>query len=339
MKSYILDITLDGTEPAVRRKVAIPSDSSFFDLHRVIQDCMGWMDIHIHEFVVGKDRTLIGPAALKDVQDEREVALSDHIRKKIHYTYDFGDFWEVTVSYAGKSEDYLIPKLLEFEEEAPVDDAGGLEGFKRIKGILADPSDPDHERVREWMKSFPPRSRQFVEFSIATYLYSGVRNGRRGVNPLTIGAMTEVFTVPHTGDLYVDVENGKVCELVDSVKQKSRLGKVTEKLIESDPERYAAITVSYDDLDAMAESMAKEFGVEKKIRIADGASLLSLSKDDRTEWLTYSISYYAKQVLDSVGLYIDYGYVELPVTEIKFREMRKDPEKLMSVLRELDTSQ
>jgi hypothetical protein len=98
MKSYILDITLDGTEPAVRRKVAIPSDSSFFDLHRVIQDCMGWMDIHIHEFVVGKDRTLIGPAALKDVQDEREVALSDHIRKKIHYTYDFGDFWEVTVS-------------------------------------------------------------------------------------------------------------------------------------------------------------------------------------------------------------------------------------------------
>ena len=47
---FRLRIRLDGIEPAIWREIAVPARYSFWDLHVAIQDAMGWLDYHLHEF-------------------------------------------------------------------------------------------------------------------------------------------------------------------------------------------------------------------------------------------------------------------------------------------------
>ena len=50
---YQLKISLSGSRPLIWRRILIPSDVSFFDLHVAIQDAMGWFDSHLHQFFIG----------------------------------------------------------------------------------------------------------------------------------------------------------------------------------------------------------------------------------------------------------------------------------------------
>ena len=43
-------IVLTGTDPLVWRRIQVPERYSFWDLHVAIQDAMGWLDYHLHEF-------------------------------------------------------------------------------------------------------------------------------------------------------------------------------------------------------------------------------------------------------------------------------------------------
>jgi hypothetical protein len=43
-------IVLKGTDPLVWRRIQVPEAYSFWDLHVAIQDAMGWLDYHLHEF-------------------------------------------------------------------------------------------------------------------------------------------------------------------------------------------------------------------------------------------------------------------------------------------------
>ena len=43
-------IVLTGVDPLVWRRIQVPAAYSFWDLHVAIQDAMGWLDYHLHEF-------------------------------------------------------------------------------------------------------------------------------------------------------------------------------------------------------------------------------------------------------------------------------------------------
>jgi len=43
-------VVLSGTDPLVWRRIQVPEGYSFWDLHVAIQDAMGWLDYHLHEF-------------------------------------------------------------------------------------------------------------------------------------------------------------------------------------------------------------------------------------------------------------------------------------------------
>jgi hypothetical protein len=45
-------IVLGETDPPVWRRIQVPGSYSFWDLHVAIQDSMGWLDYHLHEFQV-----------------------------------------------------------------------------------------------------------------------------------------------------------------------------------------------------------------------------------------------------------------------------------------------
>ena len=57
-KSTILQlrIELQDVQPLVWRRIQLPGDCTFWDLHVAIQSAFGWNDSHLHEFRLPGDR-------------------------------------------------------------------------------------------------------------------------------------------------------------------------------------------------------------------------------------------------------------------------------------------
>jgi len=133
--THILRITLRDSKPPIWRRVAVPSDITLGQLHEVIQIAMGWMNSHLHQFVL-KDKSLInrapdviarlseegryddifaatrgirvfvtkvtlyGEPTEMEGEDEDAVTLAEvcpKVKSKLIYEYDFGDGWEHTI--------------------------------------------------------------------------------------------------------------------------------------------------------------------------------------------------------------------------------------------------
>lgn len=50
MGAYQLKITIKGSKPPIWRRVMVPDQITFGDLHEIIQTVFCWRDYHIHEF-------------------------------------------------------------------------------------------------------------------------------------------------------------------------------------------------------------------------------------------------------------------------------------------------
>jgi hypothetical protein len=40
--------------PTIWRRILVPADYNFWDLHVAVQDSMGWQDRHLHHFEIGR---------------------------------------------------------------------------------------------------------------------------------------------------------------------------------------------------------------------------------------------------------------------------------------------
>jgi hypothetical protein len=58
-KVFQLKLTLNDSSPRVWRRILVPTDFTFFDLHCAIQDVMGWADYHLHNFYIAQKGTLM----------------------------------------------------------------------------------------------------------------------------------------------------------------------------------------------------------------------------------------------------------------------------------------
>ena len=68
---YAIRIDLRGT----RREIAVPSDMTFNDLHRLIQYAMCWNDAHLHEFDIPNRMIVITDTEFEtDDYDEKDVS-------------------------------------------------------------------------------------------------------------------------------------------------------------------------------------------------------------------------------------------------------------------------
>lgn len=54
---YRFKISLLGIRPQIWRRIAVPETYTFWDLHVAIQDSMGWLDYHLHEFEMPNPET------------------------------------------------------------------------------------------------------------------------------------------------------------------------------------------------------------------------------------------------------------------------------------------
>lgn len=152
----------DISKPPVWRKVSVPAQFTFLKFHEVIQAAFGWEDYHLFQFSPKgfASRSSIGVPdpdgwSEEDTQDSRKIKLSDVFKKegeKLIYIYDFGDSWEHQLLLERILPDKTLKATcLDGKGNCPPEDCGGVGGYEELKEIMAHPSYPEHESMKEWL--------------------------------------------------------------------------------------------------------------------------------------------------------------------------------------------
>lgn len=136
MKNYILKISLDDTN--IWRKVALPCGYSFPQLHDIIQTVFGWENYHLHEWRAAGMLIIADEGDDEDIIEEKfkyesDVSLDLILmnERKITYSYDFGDCWDLTIDVEQTDADGLeYPQLLEYGGTMAMEDCGGIAGLE-----------------------------------------------------------------------------------------------------------------------------------------------------------------------------------------------------------------
>ena len=172
-KAMQFRVELLDTTPLVWRRILVPNNYSFWDLHCAITDVMPWKDYHLHMFTVRK------PGKRKDEQigipDEDACVgdppihpgwrrlIKDYFIKdgqRAAYAYDFGDDWIHGVLFEGLvvvEPGVSYPVCLDGKMAGPPEDCGGLDGFVNFKKAMQDPRHPEHEELKTWFgRPFDP---------------------------------------------------------------------------------------------------------------------------------------------------------------------------------------
>ena len=102
---YQFKITLKDTKPPVWRRIQVPETYTFWDLHIAIQDVMGWLDYHLHEFELINPRTGLNvEIGFPDDEFGKKILagwsqkIADYFNMEnsmANYVYDFGDFGSI----------------------------------------------------------------------------------------------------------------------------------------------------------------------------------------------------------------------------------------------------
>lgn len=160
-------VSLLEVRPTVWRRIEVPSTYSFWDLHVAIQDAMGWLDYHLHEFQIpepGESKPARIGIPDDDFFDEDDpvlagwnVPISAYFSAEnplAEYMYDFGDGWQ----HAVKLED-VIPGLpgLRYPicragaRRCPPEDVGGPHGYHEFLRAIRNPRHEEHDSCLEWV--------------------------------------------------------------------------------------------------------------------------------------------------------------------------------------------
>lgn len=171
-------IELLGVSPAIWRRIDVPGDCSFWDLHVAIQDAMGWSDSHLHMFHVLDEELTIGipdEDFSTEIAPGWKVAVREHMtpdRPLASYEYDFGDSWIHEI----RLEDHVepqprtkYPRCVAGANRCPPEDCGGPHGYGEFLEAINDPAHADHASMREWVggdfdpAAFDPASVRFED--------------------------------------------------------------------------------------------------------------------------------------------------------------------------------
>jgi hypothetical protein len=156
---FQLRVTLKYVEPAIWRRLLVPADITLGKLHFVLNEVMGWTDSHLHSFGFA-DRKFGDPQldddGELDFEDERKVKLAGLVRtgQSLRYDYDFGDSWvhEVLVEKQLEADERLsYPLCIGGARACPPEDCGGVPGYERLVGVLANSDDDEHDELVSWV--------------------------------------------------------------------------------------------------------------------------------------------------------------------------------------------
>jgi len=162
-------VVLSGTDPLVWRRIQVPEQYSFWDLHVAVQDAMGWQDCHLHEFrltdpdeerVVSIGIPMGNEAPDRPVIPGWQVTISRFFEHRawhglpVLYAYDFGDEWEHVLAHEGvmRAEGQRkYPRCVAGARRCPPEDCGGVHAYAVLLRAIADRRHPEHKAMMEWV--------------------------------------------------------------------------------------------------------------------------------------------------------------------------------------------
>lgn len=162
-------IELEEISPPIWRRIHVPIEGNFWDLHVAIQDAMGWEDRHLHYFEIkakGKQKTVrIGIPDFDLIDDDPEHEIYpgweipiehyfNDLGLQARYVYDFGDDWGHTLrleGYMAREKGAKYPLCLDGARACPPEDCGGIPGYGQLAEILANKKHPQHAEMKEWI--------------------------------------------------------------------------------------------------------------------------------------------------------------------------------------------
>lgn len=160
---YQFKITLQGIKPPIWRRIQVPETYTFWDMHVAIQDVMGWLDYHLHEFEIMNPSTgLEVNIGLPDDEFGRKVLvgwnqkIADYFSMEnpyADYFYDFGDYWEHKIKLEKilpKEKNIDYPVCIKGKRACPPEDVGGIGGYEDFLEIIKNPDHEEYEEMLEW---------------------------------------------------------------------------------------------------------------------------------------------------------------------------------------------
>lgn len=157
---YQLKITIADIEPAIWRRLHVPADATLAEIHEVIQAAFGWLNYHLHQYLVDGQHIGVPSPEYSDelppMNDEQDVRLHDIVgATKIMYEYDFGDSWEHVIEIESvatvRELDVIYPTCAAGARARPPEDCGGTPGYQRLLEVLADPKHEDYRQMKTWV--------------------------------------------------------------------------------------------------------------------------------------------------------------------------------------------
>ena len=164
---YQFNITLMDTQPDIWRTIQVSENDSFWNLHVAIQDAMGWLDYHLHEFnfVDRTSKNLIRIGMPDEEFGDASILLGWEVRIKTYfekagtiarYSYDFGDGWEHEVKLEAilpANAAISYPACIAGERACPPEDRGGIPGFEELLETLQHGNASEKKELNQWLKN------------------------------------------------------------------------------------------------------------------------------------------------------------------------------------------
>jgi len=172
--AYQFHISISGTSPLIWRRILVPVNSSFYDLHVDIQTAFGWENCHLFQFsktgfLDENTIRLPDPEDEAGVQDARKTFLKAAFKKQgdaLVYVYDFGDHWEHIVrleELTDKEPEWAV--CLDGENECPPEDVGSVTGYDAMLECFAIGSLLRKSELRDWLGLKPHENWEPGRFS------------------------------------------------------------------------------------------------------------------------------------------------------------------------------
>ena len=159
--AVVVHASLDDVEPLIWRRLVVPRYFSLRELHLVLQAAFGWVDAHLHEFLIG-GLHFGDPKRIEEWEgaartfDETSVVLRDFTREpgsNFKYVYDMGDNWVHTIVLEKHVAIRPHPKVavcIEGARARPPEDVGGTSGYQDFLEALLDRHHEEHAHMKGW---------------------------------------------------------------------------------------------------------------------------------------------------------------------------------------------
>ncbi|HHV60477.1 MAG TPA: plasmid pRiA4b ORF-3 family protein [Clostridiaceae bacterium] len=162
--AYQLKISIIGVKPAIWRRLRIPGNITFQQLHQTIQAAFGWLDYHLYKFefdkiVVTVPDDAYAPGELYGNEITELNSITTVINElfdssdRCVYEYDFGDSWQHEIIIEKRLKDTKkneIPKCLDGERQRPPEDVGGIHGYEDFLNTIMDKKNPERADMLYW---------------------------------------------------------------------------------------------------------------------------------------------------------------------------------------------